>query len=329
MKPAALAALCLCVFNAAHAAEFELADGSVVIGSILRLENGEDLVVDTAHMDEVVIAWDSVTRLRNTNVVDVELFDGTRLAGKLTRDGADVMLEGESTVQLAASDLFEIDKFNETFLDGFNADTNLGMNIVRGNNQVTQLSVGAGIGYDGTRFETSFRGTTIVNEQVDSGDTRRSTFTGSYAHKYDNGWQALASLQFEADEQQDLDGRTLLAAGIGKRVYNQRKHRLELFAGMAINSERFAGLPQNETLEGLLGSRYRMRSFADVDATLTVLPNLEEDDRVRVQFDASMSFDLYDDLDFKITVYDRFDSQPPAGNEKNDSGVTLGLSWSY
>ena len=77
MRPAALVALCLCVCSTANAAEIELADGSVVVGSILRLENGEDLVVDTAHMDEVVIAWDAITQMRNTKVVDVELFDGT------------------------------------------------------------------------------------------------------------------------------------------------------------------------------------------------------------------------------------------------------------
>ena len=50
---------------------------------------------------------------------------------------------------------------------------------------------------------------------------------------------------------------------------------------------------------------------------------------MRVQFDGSLSIDLISDLDFKLTVYDRYDSQPPTGNEKNDSGMTLGLSWSY
>lgn len=125
------------------------------------------------------------------------------------------------------------------------------------------------------------------------------------------------------------DGRTLLAGAVGRRVLNRPKHRLELFAGMAVNRERFTGLPASETLEGLFGTRYRMRSFADFDASLSVLPNLEEDHRVRMQFDATMSIDLYADLDFKVIVYDRYDSKPPAGNEKNDSGLTLGLSWSY
>ena len=329
MQRTAIVAILLGAFGIANAAEFHLADGSVVIGSILSLENGEDLLVDTAHMDEVVIEWDSIAQVRNTDIVDVELFDGRRFAGTLRRDGTDITLEGESTVRLSANDIYEIEEYNQTFLEGFSADTDLGMNLVRGNNQVTQISIGAGLGFDGQSFETSLRGTTIVNEQADSTDTRRTTLTGFYTHKYRDGWQAIGSLQFEADEQQDLDGRTLLAGAIGKRVYSQRKHRLELFAGMAINSERFSGLPQSDTLEGLLGARYRMRSFADIDSTLSVLPNLEDSNRLRVQFDATLSFDLYSDLDFKITVYDRYESQPPAGNETNDYGTTLGLSWSY
>ncbi len=329
MKTASILALLFIGLGIANAAAFHLADGSVVVGSIVRLADGEDLVVDTEHMDEVVIEWASVRQVRNTDVVDVELFDGRRFVGKLSREGKNVEVNGPSPARLTADQVYEIEEYNEQFWEGFSAETDLGMNLVRGNNRVTQYSVGAGLGYDDQSFEIILRGTTIVNEQVDAGDTRRSTLTGSYTHKYNDGWQALGGLQFEADEQQDLDGRTLLTAAIGKRVYNQRKHRLELFAGMALNSERFDGLSKNETFEGLLGTRYRMRWFADIDATLSVLPNLEESDRVRMQFDAAVSFDLYSDLDFKITVYDRYDSQPPVGNKKNDSGLALGLNWSY
>lgn len=329
MKSAAIVVILFSSLGTANAAEFYLEDGSVVIGSIISLEDGEDLIVDTAHMDEVIIEWSSVTQVNNTEVVDVEMFDGRRFAGKLRRDGAEIALEGVSTVQLAANQIYRIEEYNESFWEGFSANTDLGMNLVRGNNQVTQLSFGAGIRYDSQNFETSLRGSAIINEQTNTSDTRRSTLTGSYTHKFRDGWQAIGSLQFEADEQQDLDGRTLLTGAIGKRVYNQSRHRLEIFTGLAVNSEKFSGLARNETLEGLLGLRYRMRTFADVDTTLVALPSLEGNDRLRTQFDAAVSFDLYSDLDFKITVYDRYDSQPPEGNDKNDTGLTLGLSWSY
>ena len=313
----------------ADAAKVHLQDGSVVIGSIIGLTDGDDLIVDTEYMDEVVIEWDAVDRIADTDILDIELYDGTRYAGKLSREGSDVEIDGDSLRRVSAGDIYEVQEYNETILDGFSAETSLGMNLIRGNNRVTQISVGAEVGYEDQNFETRLRGTSIVNEQVDAGDTRRSTLTGSYAQKFNKGWQAIGSLQFETDEQQGLDRRTLLAGGIGKRVLNVRAHRLELFAGLAHNVERFSGIPEATSLEGLFGTRYRMRSFADIDASVMVLPSLEESDRLRVQFDAVLSFDLYSDLDFQLTVYDRYDSQPPAGNEKNDTGVTLGLSWEY
>ncbi len=86
-----------------------------------------------------------------------------------------------------------------------------------------------------------------------------------------------------------------------------------------------------KTPEGVLGAAYRLRAARgiDFDATLVVFPNLETSSRVRTQFDSSLSIDLFADFDFKLTFYDRYDSQPPVGNETHDYGVTLGLSWSH
>ena len=44
----------------ANAAEVHVKDGSVVIGTITGLVDGEDLIVDTEYMDDVVIEWDAV-----------------------------------------------------------------------------------------------------------------------------------------------------------------------------------------------------------------------------------------------------------------------------
>ena len=319
-------------FTTANAAEIHLRDGSVVFGTILGLEDGEDLIVDTEYMDEVVIEWEAITEIRETQVIEVELFNGQRLFGRLVVDEKGVSIIGdETTVTLPPDRVFALAEVNETFWEGFEVYTDVGMNLVRGNNEVTQLSFGAGVGYDGRDFETSLDATTIINEQTEGQDLRRATLAGNYTYRLPRNWQASGLLQFESDDQQGLNLRTLVGGAIGNRVYNQRRMRVDLFGGLVLNSEEFEEQPRTESLEGLLGAGYRLRSAKgiDIDATLAVLPSLEQSDRVRVQFDASLSFDLFADLDFKLTVYDRYDSQPPPGNETNDSGLTLGLSWSY
>jgi len=323
--------ICLIV-GAADAAEIQLRDGSVVIGTILSLTDGEDLVVDTEYMDEVVIEWEAVERVQGTQVIEVELFNGERLFGRVAVDEMGISIIGsETTVTLPRDRVYSIAEVNESFREGLSLYTDIGMNLVRGNNEVTQLSFGAGVGYDGRDFETSVDATTIINEQTEGQDLRRGTLAGNYTYRLPRNWQVSGLLQFESDDQQGLNLRTLVGGALGNRVYNQRWMRIDLYSGLVINNEEFEGLPRNESLEGLLGSVFRLRSARgiDIDASLFVLPSLEQSDRVRLQFDGSLSIDLFADLDFKLTVYDRYDSQPPEGNDTNDTGVTLGLSWSY
>ncbi len=320
------------VFGAAGAAEVKLRDGSVVIGTILSLEDSEDLIVDTEYMDEVTIEWKAIESIRETQVIEVELFSGQRLFGQLLLDENGISIIGdETTVMLPPDRIFAIAEVNESFWEGLAVYTDIGMNLVRGNNEVTQLSLGAGIGYDGRNFETSVDATTIINQQSEGQNLRRATLAGSYTYRLPRNWQASGLLQFESDDQQGLNLRTLFGGAIGNRVYNQRRMRIDLYGGLVVNHEEFEGQPRTDSLEGLLGAAYRLRSARgiDIDASLAVLPSLEQSDRLRMQFDGSLSIDLIADLDFKLTVYDRYDSQPPPGNDTNDTGLTLGLSWSY
>ena len=317
--------------SAVNAAEVYLKDGSVVIGTIKSLADGEDLDIDTEHMGVVTIDWDAIDEIHGSRTVDVQLFDGRRILGKVDLNENGLSITGEDTLVVQLDEVFAIVEVNETFWEALDVYTDLGMNIIRGNNQVTQVSFGGGIGYNARKFEISIDGTTIINEQTDALDTRRVTLSGVYTRKFDNNWTGSGLLQFERDDQQGLKGRTLLGGALGKRLYNNRRMRFDLFGGIALNSEEFIGEPRTETPEGLLGAAYRLRASRGIefDLSLIVFPSLETSDRVRSQFDSSLSIDLFADFDFKLTFYDRYDSQPPVGNETHDYGLTLGLSWSH
>ena len=324
-----VAAIALLFVLDSHAAEIRLKDGSVIIGTILSLVDGEDLIVDTEYMDEVTIEWDAIADIEGTQVVDVELFDGTRILGTVTFDDYGMNIRGDDSLDVDPRQVFAISEVNETFWEALDAYTDLGMNIVRGNNQVTQISFGAGVGYDAKNFELSLDVTSITNEQTNAEDTRRDTLNAMYLHKFQNRWQTLTSYSFESDEQQNLDGRSLLSLAGGRQLTNSRRQRFSLAAGAALNSEKFSGLEREQSVEGLVNVMYRLRSKVDLDVSYTWLPSFQQSGRYRTQFDATLSLDLFADLDFKVTAYDRYDSQPPAGNDKNDSGITLALSWDY
>ena len=189
--------------------------------------------------------------------------------------------------------------------------------------------MGAGVGYETTQYEAALRASSIINEQTDAVDTRRFTLNADYGYNLRNGWQALGYYQFESDEQQGLDGRSLIGAGIGKRLINMRRRRFEALAGLALNVEEFDSTPRNESAEAFFGASYQLRWRVDADLGFRVYPSLEESDRIRTELNGSVSMDVFSDLDFKVTFYDRYDGQPPQDNKSSDTGLTVGLSWEY
>ena len=84
------------ILASANAAEVHLKDGSIVVGSILKLEDGEDLIVDTEYMDEVTIEWDAIKSIHETQVVEIELFDGRRVFGPVVLDERGLTVLGAS-----------------------------------------------------------------------------------------------------------------------------------------------------------------------------------------------------------------------------------------
>jgi putative salt-induced outer membrane protein YdiY len=315
-----------------NAAEVFLSDGSIVIGTLVSLTEGDDFIVDTEHMGEVAIEREAIKEIRSTKVIDVELFNGQRLRGQiLVNEEGVTITDVDTSVVLRREQIFALSQVNESFWDGLTIYTDIGMNFVRGNNDVSQLNFGAGAGYFGPVFETAIDSTVVVNEQSESNDLRRKTLRGTYTYKFGSNWQLTGLLSFESDDQQGLNLRTLAGGAFGNRLVNNRRWRFDLYGGLVVNSEEFEEQSRTESLEGLVAATYRLRarSGIDIDASLGVLPNLEQSDRVRVTFDGSLSVDLINDLEAKLTIYNRYDSQPPLGNDKNDTGVTIGLSWEY
>jgi putative salt-induced outer membrane protein YdiY len=273
-----------------------------------------------------------IERIEGTAPVNVELFSGERILGNLTLTDEGLFVgQDEAQREIDPDKVFGIDDYTESWLDGFGAYVNLGANLVRGNNQVTQVTYGGGVSYDANRFETGLDTTAIVNQQTNAPDTQRFTLSTFYTQRLRREWTAGGRLSFESDEQQGLIGRSLLSGALGNRVINTRVQRLNLSAGLAYNAEEFEDTPATNSLEGLVGVIYRLRSTwgLDFDSSLYVLPSLTESGRLRVQFDSTLSADLIGDLDFRVIYYNRYDSAPPAAVENVDWGLTLALGYDF
>ncbi len=322
------AAICgLLLPVAVQAVEFQMRDGSLVNGSILRLVDGVDLVVDTAHMGEVTLEWDAINRFSATPIVEIEFFDGRRLRGSIQLDNGILQINGDQQVVTAPENLFTISEVKARYWDRVDVYVDLGANVVRGNSRVTQYNLGTGYAYNAPGVEFSISAITFLNEQEDNEDTSRTAISAQYTRYFLPNTSFIGLYEYEADEQQDLDGRSVLGGALGQRIINNREQRVELFAGFARNSEDAEQSVVQESNEAVLGARYRLRMAVDVDASLLHFQNLDQTDRYRNQFDATLTAELSEDFDLNLTAYNRYDSEPPGDVGSTDYGMVLGLRW--
>ena len=110
MKVWILPFLLIASLTTAESAEIYLDDGTIVVGDILELTFGEDLRVDTEHMDEVIIEWDAVSQIRNTQIVDIVAYDGRRFIGTIEFDEGELVVSGQDTARLSLNDVDSIEE---------------------------------------------------------------------------------------------------------------------------------------------------------------------------------------------------------------------------
>ena len=111
--------------------------------------------------------------------------------------------------------------------------------------------------------------------------------------------------------------------------------RLNISAGLLFTKERSAGERTNdESLEGFFAINYELFRYdapeVDLSTNLEVIPNFSERGRYRTDLDVTLKWELYEDLFWRLSFYDSFDSDPPsAEGDRNDYGVITGLAWEF
>ena len=103
-------------------------------------------------------------------------------------------------------------------------------------------------------------------------------------------------------------------------------------AGLAFTNERFEGSSAASNLEMLIAGEgtYFKRDYpkTDIQAKVTLYPNLTDFGRIRSDLDASLTHEFIRDFNTGLTVFYRFDSRPSSATAaKHDYGTALTLGW--
>jgi hypothetical protein len=311
-----------------------LNNGDRITGEIKKLERGK-LEYRTDDAGTIYIDWAKIDYISSTNQFDIELETGVRYFGSID------MAEEKAKLVIVTSDLFfnldlisivKIYPLEASYWKRLKGYLDVGFSYERANRKV-EWKLGSEVSYRGEKWLTKINADSYFTQQEDISRTSRNNAALTVQRLMRNRWIGALLTNHEQSDEQNLDYRALIGGALGRFLIQDNRHLLVAFIGLSGTREK---THDNDDIgysaEGLLNIQYEVFTFdrpkLDFITSLSVYPNLTTSGRVRTNFTARLSYEIF--MDFYITINGRYlyDTKPPGGR-KHDYSVDTGISWRF
>jgi hypothetical protein len=331
----ALAMLLLPIFLQAQRTDVViLNNGDRITGEIKKLERGK-LEYRTDDAGTIFIDWAKIDYISSINKFDIELETGVRYIGSIE------MAEEEAKLVVITSDLrFNLDLISIVRMYPLEASywkrlkgyLDVGLSYERANRKV-EWRLGGEVSYRGEKWLTKLIGESYFTQQEEVSRTSRNNAALTIQRLMRNRWIGALLTNHEQNDEQNLDYRALVGGALGRFLIQDNRHLLVAYVGLSGTREKYHDKDDiGYNAEGLLNVQYEAFRYdspkLDFITSLSVYPNLTTSGRVRTNFTARLSYEIFHD--FYITINGRYvyDTKPPGGR-KHDYSVDTGISWRF
>ncbi len=315
-------------------------NGDHFTGQVKRLENGL-LYIETDYVTgNIGLDWNQVQSIESTATYRIVLNDGRRLEGKIEKRTSEkkqkedfVIREASEEEEVPSAEIFSIDTKKPTFWRDLQGAIDLGYSFTSGNSQSSMnLDTSAAYQTPKWRVATSFDST--FSGQSGGSTTNREDLQTSATRFLNRNSFLLALSDFLHSSQQDLNLRATVMGGYGRYLKRTTSSNLSWVGGIAYIHESFdtsAGRPSGQSMEGVVGLQYTSVRFnlGEFNSQLLTFPGLTDSGRIRVTTNNAITIKLRNNFHLAFTLWDNFDSRPPATAKKNELGISSGVGWSF
>ncbi len=330
------------IVGAAQADDVVLKNGNRLTGTIVKLADNK-LVLKTDFADTVNIKWDAVASFTAEKPLILQTPAGKLEARELTRkDGDLIVATAAGPTQLAASQLVSLRSQEEQgtyerslhpgLRQGWAGGANVGLALARGNSSTINLSTGMDLARSTLNDKISLYATSVYAK-----DDVKDTITANAIQgglRYDRNLTkrvfAYGSGDFETNDLQKLDLRSILSGGLGWHAINTAKTTLNLLGGAAWTRESYGTGLTNNIFSPSIGEDFTRKLSANTvfKQRLFFFPYVTgvSAGDYRAAFDAGLSTKINRIIAWQTTVSDRYVSNPLPGTKKNDLLLSTGFA---
>jgi putative salt-induced outer membrane protein YdiY len=310
----------------------ELVNGDRITCEIRKLDRGR-LTVKTDGIGTVSVEWDDVANIASAATYDIEQTSGHRLFGSLVRAvaGSVDVVSAAATERLALSSIVRISPVGGTFWSRLDGSIDGGFSFTQANVQ-TQWNTNASVSYRSLRWFSVLAADSSLTTREDADRQTRNTLSYQAQRFLKRHWSALGFTQFQQNEELSLNLRAVFGGGAERVLVRTNRVVFTALGGAAFTREAYAGAPDESVAEAVAGADFAWFTFdgRSTSVELSVF-SFTAVGRRRERFELTSSFksDIVSDLYWSINLFESFNSQPPAGEKRNDFGVSATVGWSF
>lgn len=320
-----------------------LQNGDKITGEVKALFRSK-LEFKTDHMGTVYIEWEDIREIISLTGQAVELTNGQRLYGPLTKpENIDILVvkTDAGPVGVKTEDVYRMYPVEAGFWDRLDITASLGFSWDKGSN-VGKYNIGIDTVYRRTEsltranFNTEITTVDFKGEDLENvrSSTTRTLLGGNHLiYKQDKRFLVYFG-NLEQNDELGINLRTTLGAGYGFIPIRSQSNWLSLAAGLDINRE----IPNEGEAEtnleaaGMLTYEYYKYDSPEraFKFNLTLFPSITDPGRWRATFNSDFRLEIIEDFFWKLDFYATFDSDPISlDGSSSDYGVTSSVAYKF
>jgi putative salt-induced outer membrane protein YdiY len=203
----------------------------------------------------------------------------------------------------------------------------LGFTLTDGNSDTIQLTIGAEAKREWTKWKLGMKLGILYGETDGEQTSSEWIFLERLERKLSERATIFQDLLLEHDEEEDLRYRIQFTVGYNRRLVKKETFELWGQVGGGVLHEEFFDDTQTEGVAQIgINFTWQITKALKYEQVLTFYPSLSESGEFRMYWESRFTTPLGERFDLRISIIDRYDSDPQPGIEENDLTIAIALA---
>ena len=328
------------------AGQITLQNGDRLSG-VIEKSDDKSLVIKTDYAGEVIVQLSAIKAIESDKPLHVGLKDGQTVVGlvKTTDDKLQVVPASGAPVEVSTGTISKIRSEEEAaadkkmehpgWLQAWSGGLTTSFAMTRGNSETKNL----GLAFTADRktlhdhlglYQTSVFAANDAPGAIPSTTANSNQGGARYDHDLGARTFSFTGADFQSDDLQGLDLRSVFSGGIGFHLIKRERTTLDLLSGLNYTRESYSTIQRN-LIALTLGEEFMKKIGASTVLTqkLYAYPDINEGGQYRTTFNFATVTKLSKWLGWQNSFADTYVTNPPLGARQNDIILTTGLNIAF